>query len=69
MTRPIKELKGAKKVFLDKGESKEICFTLTDKDLGFYGRNGKFTVESGEFIIYIGENAHTDRSIKLMVEQ
>ena len=69
MTRPIKELKGAKKVFLDKGESKEICFTLTDKDLGFYGRNGKFTVESGEFIIYIGENAHTDRSIKLTVEQ
>ena len=68
MTRPIKELKGAKKVFLDKGESKEICFTLTDKDLGFYGRNGKFTVESGEFIIYIGENAHTDRSVKLTVE-
>lgn len=69
MTRPIKELKGAKKVFLDKGESKEIYFTLTDKDLGFYGRNGKFTIESGEFIIYIGENAHTDRSIKLTVEQ
>ncbi|NMH86794.1 beta-glucosidase BglX [Flavivirga algicola] len=52
ITRPIKELKGFEKIFLKKGESKEVRFSLTAEDLKFYN-NKEFTVEQGEFEISI----------------
>ena len=52
ITRPIKELKGFKKIFLKKGEIKAVKFKLTSEDLKFF--NGiEFTVEAGEFEIAI----------------
>lgn len=52
ITRPVKELKGFKKVFLKKGESRTVRFDLTVEDLKFYN-NEVFTVEPGEFEIAI----------------
>ena len=52
ITRPVKELKGFKKVFLKKGENKTVKFKLTSEDLKFF--NGiEFTAEAGEFEIAI----------------
>jgi len=52
LTRPVKELKGFKKIFLKKGESKTVKFQITVEDLKFF--NGKeYTVEAGEFDIAI----------------
>ena len=52
ITRPIKELKGFKKIFLKKGETKTVNFQLTSEDLKFF--NGeKFSSEPGEFEIAI----------------
>jgi beta-glucosidase len=55
--RPIKELKGFQKVFLEKGESKEVVFTLTEKDFSFYNNEGKLVVEPGEFKVAAGANS------------
>ena len=55
--RPVKELKGFQKFSLTPGQSKELQFTLTDKELGFYDGEGKFTVENGEFEIMVGTNS------------
>ena len=52
ITRPVKELKGFKKIFLKNGESKTVSFDITIEDLKFFN-NGQFTVESGEFEIAI----------------
>ena len=52
ITRPVKELKGFKKIFLRKGESKTVTFEIISDDLKFYN-NGKLSVESGEFEIAI----------------
>ena len=52
ITRPIKELKGFKKIFLKKGESKTVVFEILSEDLKFYN-NGKLILESGEFEIAI----------------
>jgi beta-glucosidase len=57
ITRPIKELKGFQKIKLKVGESKKVEFTLTDKELGFYTNEGKFIVESGEFLVMVGTNS------------
>ncbi len=53
ITRPVRQLKRFKKVFLKPGEEKIVDFTLTDDDLSFVGRDNKRIVEAGEFIITI----------------
>lgn len=50
---PIR-LKGFQKIFLKKGESKEVTFNLTRKDLSIYDANMNFRVEPGEFEVKIG---------------
>ena len=56
ITRPIKELKGFKKIFLKKGESKSVIFEISNNDLKFYN-NGKLVLESGEFEIGISPSS------------
>jgi beta-glucosidase len=57
VTRPVKELKAFKKVFLKKGESREVRFTLTTEDLKFYDRNLRRIAEPGEFSVFAGGNS------------
>lgn len=57
IVRPIKELKGFKKVMLKAKEKQTIYFQLTNELLGFYNENGKFIVEPGEFEVMIGGNS------------
>ncbi len=57
IARPVKELKGFQKIFLKKGESKEIMFTLTADDLRFYNSDLKYVYEPGDFKVFIGGNS------------
>lgn len=57
IVRPVKELKGFKKINLKAKEKKTVIFTLTNKELGFFNDKGKFLVESGEFDIWVGPNS------------
>lgn len=57
VTRPVKELKGFQKIYLKKGESKEVVFTISAEDLKFYNHELNYTVEPGEFEIAIAPNA------------
>jgi len=57
VTRPVKELKGFKKVMIKKGESLKISFTLTEADLRFYDVNMNFASEPGEFRVFVGGNS------------
>lgn len=57
VTRPVKELKGFQKVFLKKGETRTVEFTLTEKDLRFYNSNLKFASEPGDFKVYVGTSS------------
>jgi beta-glucosidase len=54
VTRPVKELKDFQKVFLRRGESKQVSFTIDVEDLKFYDINMKWTAEPGEFRVFIG---------------
>ena len=57
ITRPLKELKGFQKVFLKKGESKPVTFTLSVDDLKFYDANLKWIYEPGDFKVFVGGNS------------
>lgn len=61
--RPVKELKGFKKVFLKAGEETAVEIELSKRAFAFFNVNaGDWTVESGEFDILIGASS---RDIKL----
>jgi len=57
MARPIKELKAFEKIFIKKGETKTVSFSLTKEDLSFYDRHGDKIFEAGDFKIEIGSSS------------
>lgn len=57
VVRPVKELKGFQKVFIKKGESKTVQFTLTPENLKFYDDELNYDWESGDFDIMVGTNS------------
>jgi len=56
VTRPVKELKNFKKVFLKKGEKKRIEFVISEEDLRFYNQSLEFVSEPGAFKVFVGGN-------------
>ena len=54
VTRPVKELKGFKRITLEPGEKKTVMFTLFVNQLGFYNERMEFVVEPGAIEVMIG---------------
>ena len=66
--RPVKELKGFKKVFLKPGESRRITLDIPVSSLAFYREaQSQFVVEPGEFILQLGASA-SDIKQRISVE-
>ncbi len=57
VTRPVKELKGFKRITLQPGQKQRVEFTLSPKELSFLDRNLKPVVEPGEFVVYVGSSS------------
>ncbi|MEM1177740.1 MAG: glycoside hydrolase family 3 N-terminal domain-containing protein, partial [Acidobacteriota bacterium] len=53
-TRPVKELKAFERLSLEPGESREVVFTLTEKDLAVYTAGGVWQAEAGDFEVFVG---------------
>ena len=63
VTRPIKELKGFKRVSLKQGESKVITFNLDKSAFAYYDSEMKYIIEAGEFDIFVG-NSSREKDLK-----
>ncbi len=57
ITRPVKELKGFKKVMIKAGESVKVDFEISEKDLSFYRKDLSYGTESGDFELFVGTNS------------
>ncbi|MDR3285919.1 MAG: glycoside hydrolase family 3 C-terminal domain-containing protein [Prevotellaceae bacterium] len=58
LPRPLKELKGFKKIYLQAGEEQIVAFTIDRESLSFYDNNkGEWIAESGEFEAWIGSSS------------
>jgi len=51
--RPVRELKGFQKVPLPPGGSRDVTFSISQKELGYYDTKGHWLVEPGKFQIWI----------------
>ena len=65
--RPLRMLKGFKRVELEAGESKDISFDIGVDELGFYLENGDCIIEKGRFEIYVGESSVTDNKTEIVL--
>lgn len=61
MTRPVKELAGFKRITLDVGEKKEICFQLKCSQTAFLDHNMEWKVEKGEIEVQVGSSSEDIR--------
>ncbi|OXB03295.1 glycoside hydrolase family 3 protein [Flavobacterium pectinovorum] len=57
VTTPRKTLKGFKRLFIKKGETKKVEFTLTVDELSIWNREMKRVVEPGDFEVMVGGNS------------
>ena len=57
VTRPVKELKGFKRITLRPGQKETVTFTLGPRELQYLGRDLTPVVEPGEFVVYVGTNS------------
>lgn len=62
-TRPVKELKGYKKVKLKAGETKTVTIPLTAEALAFYDADYNFVIEEGDFTVMTGSSS-ADKDLK-----
>ncbi len=60
VTRPVRELKGFKRVRLDPGQTVTVEFRLHTDDLAFYGRDMLLMTEPGQFHAWIGGSSETE---------
>ena len=59
VTRPVRQLKGFRKISLEPGETKTVEFTITPDMLAFYRQDMSFGTEAGEFEVYVGGSSDT----------
>ncbi|MGY5354093.1 glycoside hydrolase family 3 N-terminal domain-containing protein [Wenyingzhuangia sp. IMCC45467] len=57
VTTPKKTLKGFKRVFIKKGTTKTVTFTLTPEELSIWNREMVRVVEPGDFEVMVGGNS------------
>ena len=70
VTRPVKELKAFKRIFLKNGESATVTFDITPEMLQCFGAENRWSVEPGEFTIMVGSSSADEdlQAISYVVE-
>jgi len=60
VARPVRELKGFRRVTLRPGESADVAFAITEEQLRFYDINMDFVSEPGGFEVFIGPDSASE---------
>ena len=66
-TRPVKELKGFKKVHIAAGQSAQVDFTITADELSYYNHDLEWVCEPGDFDIFVSPDSRRGEPVRLTV--
>jgi beta-glucosidase len=71
VTRPVKELKGFKRITLNPGQTETVSLEIAPEHLAFYDIEMKHVVEAGEFEIMVGNSSRNQdlQNVILRVKQ
>jgi len=67
VTRPVKELKGFRRIHLEPGQSATVTFPLAPEHLSFTNIEKRNVVEPGEFEIMVGNSSRNEDLSKIIV--
>jgi len=59
-TRPVRELKGFKRIRVEPGQTVRVEFDLHTDELSYYGRDNTRVLEPGDFQVWIGGSSETE---------
>ena len=63
LERPVKELKGFRKVYLEPGQTKTVTFEITPEDLKYFDDvKHEWVLETGRFTAYVGSSSRDIRT-------
>jgi beta-glucosidase len=62
--RPVRELKGFQKILLQPGESRDVAFTLSANDLGYYDTRGNWLVEPGKYQLWLAKDSASGQPVE-----
>ena len=68
IARPVSELKDFKRIFLKKGESQVVNFTITADKLKFYDNELNYICEPGEFNVMVGPNSRDVQKLSFTLQ-
>lgn len=69
LTRPVRELKGFRKMQLAPGQGVDVSFAITRRDLEFVGPEMQWIAEPGDFDVWIAPSSTTGRSATFALER
>lgn len=59
VVRPVRELRGFEKLWLDPGEEREVRFAITGELLKFHDIHMEYRAEPGSFTVFVGDDSRT----------
>lgn len=68
MTRPVKELRGFRRIHLKAGEKQTVSFTIDKEMLSFYDAGNEWICEPGTFTVAIGPSSEQNNKVALEVK-
>ncbi len=69
LIRPVRELKGFKKVFMKAGETHTVSFQLSSSDLAFWHDAKVKKAEAGEFLVWVSTDSQTGTPVRFLYEE
>ena len=66
-TRPVKELKGFERIYLQPGQTRTVTFKIAPEMLKFYDYDLQYVIEPGDFQVMIGSNSRDVRTAAFTV--
>jgi len=67
--RPVRELRGFQKILLEPGKTRNVAFTLSANELGYYNAQGNWLVEPGKFQIWISPDSTSGEAAELELKK
>jgi beta-glucosidase len=61
--RPVRELKGFQKIQLNPGESRDVTFTISNQELGYFDAAGHWLVEPGKFQVWLSKDSASGKPV------
>jgi beta-glucosidase len=69
VTRPVRQLKGFRRVELAPGASREVVFQIGPDDLAFWNLDMERVVEPGDFTVFVGGSSTATQEARFTVEE